>query len=157
VREALADAPGADGSVIRPAAAPLHPSGGLVILKGNLCPDGALIKIAGLKSLAFDGRARVFESEEDAASAVRTRAYEPGDVIVIRNEGPVGGPGMREMLGVTALLYGQGMGERVALLTDGGSPARRAGSASATLVPRPRSAGRSRSSRAATGSASTRA
>jgi dihydroxy-acid dehydratase len=119
LEEALADSPGADGAVIRPAATPLHPSGGLVVLKGNLCPDGALLKIAGLKSLAFDGRARVFECEEDAASAVRERAYEPGEVIVIRNEGPVGGPGMREMLGVTALLYGQGMGERVALVTDG--------------------------------------
>ncbi len=119
LKEALADAPGADGAVIRPAAAPLHPSGGVVVLKGNLCPDGALLKIAGLKSLAFDGRARVFESEEAAASAVRLRAYQAGEVIVIRNEGPVGGPGMREMLGVTALLYGQGMGERVALLTDG--------------------------------------
>ena len=119
LQEALADAPGADGTVIRPAAAPIHPSGGLVVLKGNLCPDGALIKIAGLKSLRFEGRARVFECEEDAASAVRSRAYQAGEVIVVRNEGPVGGPGMREMLGLTALLYGQGMGERVALLTDG--------------------------------------
>jgi dihydroxy-acid dehydratase len=119
LNEALADSPGADGTVIRPAAAPLHPSGGVAVLKGNLCPDGALIKTAGLGALAFDGRARVFESEEDAASAVRARAYQAGDVIVIRNEGPVGGPGMREMLGVTALVYGHGMGERVALLTDG--------------------------------------
>jgi dihydroxy-acid dehydratase len=117
--EALADAPGADGTVIRPAATPIHPSGGLVVLKGNLCPDGALIKVAGLKSLAFEGRARVFECEEDAAAAVCERAYRAGEVIVVRNEGPVGGPGMREMLGLTALLYGQGMGERVALLTDG--------------------------------------
>ena len=90
-----------------------------MVLKGNLCPDGALIKIAGLKSLVFEGPARVFECEEDAAAAVKARTYRPGDVIVIRNEGPVGGPGMREMLGVTALLYGQGMGEQVALLTDG--------------------------------------
>jgi dihydroxy-acid dehydratase len=119
LNEALAGSPGADGTVIRPAAAPLHPSGGVVVLKGNLCPEGALIKTAGLGALAFDGRARVFESEEDAASAVRARAYQAGDVIVIRNEGPVGGPGMREMLGVTALVYGHGMGERVALLTDG--------------------------------------
>jgi dihydroxy-acid dehydratase len=119
LKDALADAPAADGKVVRPAAAPIHPSGGVVVLKGNLCPDGALIKIAGLKSLAFEGPARVFECEEDAAAAVRSRTYRAGDVIVIRNEGPAGGPGMREMLGVTALLYGQGMGEEVALLTDG--------------------------------------
>jgi dihydroxy-acid dehydratase len=117
--DALAGAPAADGKVVRPASAPIHPSGGVVVLKGNLCPDGALIKIAGLKSLAFEGFARVFECEEDAAAAVRARHYRAGEVIVIRNEGPVGGPGMREMLGVTALLYGQGMGEQVALLTDG--------------------------------------
>jgi dihydroxy-acid dehydratase len=115
----LAGAPGPDGKVVRPASSPIHPSGGVVVLKGNLCPDGALIKIAGLKSLVFEGPARVFECEEDAAAAVKARTYRPGDVIVIRNEGPVGGPGMREMLGVTALLYGQGMGEQVALLTDG--------------------------------------
>jgi len=119
LREALAGAPGADGKVVRPASAPIHPSGGVVVLKGNLCPDGALVKIAGLKSLVFEGPARVFECEEDCAAAVKARAYEPGDVLVIRNEGPLGGPGMREMLGVTALVYGQGMGERVALLTDG--------------------------------------
>ena len=119
LEEGLADAPGADGKVVRPASAPIHPSGGVVVLRGNLCPDGALIKIAGLKSLAFEGFARVFECEEDAAAAVRARHYRAGEVVVIRNEGPVGGPGMREMLGVTALLYGQGMGEQVALLTDG--------------------------------------
>jgi dihydroxy-acid dehydratase len=119
LQEALRDAPAADGKVVRAASAPIHPSGGVVVLKGNLCPDGALIKIAGLRSLAFEGYARVFECEEDAAAAVRARHYRAGEVIVIRNEGPVGGPGMREMLGVTALLYGQGMGEQVALLTDG--------------------------------------
>jgi dihydroxy-acid dehydratase len=119
LREALAEVPGADGKVVRPASAPIHPSGGVVVLKGNLCPDGALIKIAGLKSLVFEGPARVFECEEDCAAAVKARAYAAGDVLVIRNEGPLGGPGMREMLGVTALVYGQGMGERVALLTDG--------------------------------------
>ena len=119
LKDALAGAPAADGKVVRPASAPIHPTGGVVVLKGNLCPDGALIKIAGLKSLAFEGFARVFECEEDAAAAVRARHYRAGEVIVIRNEGPVGGPGMREMLGVTALLYGQGMGEQVALLTDG--------------------------------------
>ena len=117
--EELASAPGPDGSVVRPVSSPIHPTGGVVVLKGNLCPGGALIKIAGLKSLAFTGPARVFECEEDCAVAVRERTYREGEVLVIRNEGPRGGPGMREMLGVTALLYGQGMGEKVALLTDG--------------------------------------
>lgn len=117
--EALQDAPPADGQVVRDCNNPRHHSGGLVVLKGNLCPDGALLKIAGLKSLVFDGRARVFENEEACMTVVEQRAYEAGDVLVIRNEGPKGGPGMREMLAVTATLYGQGMGEHVALLTDG--------------------------------------
>ena len=108
---------GADGSVVRKE--PLMKSGGLVVLKGNLAPDGALIKVAGLKSLVFEGRARVFDSEEACTDVVRQRKYKAGDVLVIRYEGPKGGPGMREMLGVTALIYGQGMGEKVALLTDG--------------------------------------
>src|SRR6185436_5473053 len=94
-------------------------TGGIVVLKGSLAPDGALIKVAGLKSLRLEGPARVFENEEACADAVRRRAYRAGDVLVIRNEGPRGGPGMREMLGITALLYGQGMGEKVALVTDG--------------------------------------
>jgi len=98
---------------------PITPSGGLVVLKGNLAPDGALIKVAGLKSLVFEGRARVFDSEESCSEVIRKKAYKAGDVLVIRYEGPKGGPGMREMLGVTALIYGQGMGEKVALLTDG--------------------------------------
>lgn len=115
----LKRAPRTDGEVVRPCSRALRASGGVVVLKGNLCPDGALIKIAGLKSLVFEGPARVFECEEDAATAVRLRRYKAGDVLVIRNEGPRGGPGMREMLGITALLYGQGMGEGVALLTDG--------------------------------------
>ena len=109
--------PGADGEVVRKE--PILATGGIVVLKGNLCPDGALIKVAGLKSQRFDGVARVFECEEDCADVVRRRAYAAGDVLVIRNEGPRGGPGMREMLGVTALIYGQGMGEKVALFTDG--------------------------------------
>jgi dihydroxy-acid dehydratase len=117
--QALAGAPAPDGTVVRGIDQPIHPSGGVVVLKGNLCPDGALIKIAGLKRLVFEGRARVFECEEDCTEAVRRRDYQPGDVLVIRNEGPRGGPGMREMLGTTALIYGQGMGEQVALLTDG--------------------------------------
>jgi dihydroxy-acid dehydratase len=117
--EELASAPAPDGEVVRAAAKALHATGGVVVLKGNLAPDGALIKIAGLKSSVFEGPARVFECEEDAFAAVTARAYAEGDVLVIRNEGPRGGPGMREMLGVTALVYGQGMGEKVALLTDG--------------------------------------
>lgn len=114
---ALARHPGADGEVVR--REPILPSGGLVVLKGTLAPEGALIKVAGLKSLRFEGRARVFDSEEACLEVVRRRSYRPGEVLVIRYEGPRGGPGMREMLGITALLYGQGMGERVALVTDG--------------------------------------
>ena len=109
--------PGADGKVIP--RRPITPTGGLVVLKGNLAPDGALLKVAGLKKLRFEGRARVFDSEEACVEVVRKRSYRPGDVLVIRYEGPRGGPGMREMLGVTALLYGQGAGEQVALVTDG--------------------------------------
>ena len=107
----------ADGSVVR--REPIMKTGGIVVLKGNLAPEGALIKVAGLKSLGFEGRARVFDSEEACMDVVKKRAYKAGEVLVIRYEGPRGGPGMREMLGVTALIYGQGMGEKVALLTDG--------------------------------------
>jgi dihydroxy-acid dehydratase len=108
-----------DGEIIYRTQAPIMTDGGLAVLKGNLCPDGALIKVAGLRSLVFEGSARVFEDEEGCVEAVRSRNYAAGEVLVIRNEGPVGGPGMREMLGVTALIYGQGMGEKVALITDG--------------------------------------
>ena len=108
-----------DGEIIRSAREPIMPDGGVAVLKGNLCPDGAVIKVAGLKNLVFEGVARVFEDEETCVAAVRDRSYAAGEVLVIRNEGPVGGPGMREMLGVTALIYGQGMGEKVALITDG--------------------------------------
>ncbi len=108
-----------DGEVVRPAGRPISPTGGVVVLRGNLCPDGALLKVAGLKGLVFEGPARVFECEEEAVAVVRARGYAPGSVLVVRNEGPRGGPGMREMLGLTALIYGQGMGEEVALLTDG--------------------------------------
>src|SRR6185503_13837476 len=114
---ALRSHAGADGEVVR--REPIMKTGGIVVLKGNLAPEGALIKVAGLKSLVFEGRARVFESEEACADVVKRRAYKAGEVLVIRYEGPKGGPGMREMLGVSALLYGQGMGEKVALLTDG--------------------------------------
>src|SRR5688572_1425448 len=117
LEKALADHPGADGRVVRKE--PIMQTGGLVVLKGNLAPDGALIKVAGLKALVFEGRARVFDCEEDCFSQIKSRNYKAGEVLVIRYEGPRGGPGMREMLGVTALIYGQGMGEKVALLTDG--------------------------------------
>ncbi|MBM3385159.1 MAG: dihydroxy-acid dehydratase, partial [Betaproteobacteria bacterium] len=117
LEQELADHPGADGKVVPNK--PIMDSGGIVVLKGNLAPDGALLKVAGLKNLRFEGRARVFDSEEACVEVVRKRAYRPGDVLVIRYEGPKGGPGMREMLGITALLYGQGVGEKVALVTDG--------------------------------------
>jgi len=108
-----------DGEVVYRPSAPIMADGGVAVLKGNLCPDGAVIKVAGLKKLVFEGVARVFEDEEGCVDAVRKRSYAEGDILIIRNEGPVGGPGMREMLGVTALIYGQGMGEKVALITDG--------------------------------------
>ena len=117
--EEVAYAAEPDGRVVRKAGDPISRDGGLAVLKGNLCPDGALLKTAGLKTLVHRGPARVFDSEEEAQTAVQNRRYVPGDVIVIRNEGPKGSPGMREMLGITALLYGQGMGDKVALLTDG--------------------------------------
>lgn len=117
--EELVDGAAPDGRVVRAAGNPITRDGGLAVLKGNLCPDGALLKTAGLQTLVHRGPARVFNSEEEAQAAVQNRRYEPGDVIVIRNEGPKGSPGMREMLGITALLYGQGMGDKVALLTDG--------------------------------------
>jgi dihydroxy-acid dehydratase len=116
---ALENAPVPDGSVVVSVDRRLMPTGGLVVLKGNLCPDGALLKVAGLRRLRFEGRARVFDDEEACMAVVRARRYAAGDVLIIRYEGPRGGPGMREMLGVTALIYGQGMGEQVALLTDG--------------------------------------
>jgi dihydroxy-acid dehydratase len=115
----LASHRGPDGQVVRPASQPLSPTSGVIVLRGNLAPDGALIKIAGLKTLVFEGQARVFESEEECCVAVENHRYQHGDVLIIRNEGPKGGPGMREMLGVTALICGQGMGEKVALVTDG--------------------------------------
>jgi dihydroxy-acid dehydratase len=105
--------------VVRPTANPYAPSGGLVVLKGNLAPQGAIVKVAGMQRLRFAGPALCFDCEEDAFAAVEARRYKEGDVIVIRYEGPKGGPGMREMLSTTAALYGQGMGEKVALITDG--------------------------------------
>lgn len=105
--------------VVFPVASPLSPTGGVVGLRGNLAPDGAIVKVAGLPNRQFRGPVRVFENEEAAFVAVNNREYEIGEVLVIRNEGPIGGPGMREMLATTASLYGQGMGDKVALITDG--------------------------------------
>lgn len=119
----LAEAEGAKETegqeVILPLNKPLKATGGLVILKGNLAPEGCVAKISGHERLEHRGPARVFESEEDAMSAVTAKKIKAGDVVVIRNEGPKGGPGMREMLGVTAAIIGEGLGESVALLTDG--------------------------------------
>jgi dihydroxy-acid dehydratase len=119
IAEEYGEANAPDGEIIFNVSNAIMPDGGVAVLKGNLCPDGAVIKVAGLKGLVFEGTARVFENEEACVEAVRYRRYSAGEVLVIRNEGPVGGPGMREMLGVTALIYGQGMGEKVALITDG--------------------------------------
>ena len=111
----------ADGRVIYHINSPITKTGGVVSLKGNLAPDGAIVKVAGMTEAeqVFTGPARVFECEEEAFAAVKARGYKEGEVIVIRNEGPAGGPGMREMLATTAALSGQGMGKKVALITDG--------------------------------------
>ena len=111
------EAPGQE--VVRPVDNPLKETGGLVILRGNLAPDGCVVKVAGYERMTHSGPARVFECEEDAMEAVTAGRIESGDVVVIRNEGPSGGPGMREMLAVTAALVGEGLGDSVALLTDG--------------------------------------
>ena len=108
-----------DQKVIYDVKTPITPTGGVVGLRGSLAPDGAIVKVAGLAKLQFAGPARVFDCEEDCFAAVEARAIREGEVIVIRYEGPKGGPGMREMLSTTAALYGLGMGESVALLTDG--------------------------------------
>jgi dihydroxy-acid dehydratase len=105
--------------VVYPADRPITATGGVVGLRGNLAPEGAIVKVAGMKSLRFSGPARCFDSEEDCFAAVTRRNYKEGEVLVIRYEGPRGGPGMREMLATTAALYGQGMGDKVALITDG--------------------------------------
>ncbi len=108
-----------DQDVVFSVKAPIHPTGGVVGLKGNLAPEGAIVKIAGLEELVFEGPARVFDGEDDCFKAVQNREYKEGDVLVIRYEGAKGGPGMREMLSTTAALYGQGTGGKVALITDG--------------------------------------
>jgi dihydroxy-acid dehydratase len=118
--EELASAQETSGQqVVRPLANPIKASGGLVILKGSLAPEGCVIKVAGHERLHHTGPARVFDTEDEAFAAVQAGRIDPGDVVVIRYEGPCGGPGMREMLGVTAALMGAGLGETVALLTDG--------------------------------------
>ncbi len=108
-----------DQKVIYDVKTPLSPTGGVVGLRGSLAPEGAIVKVAGMKRLQFEGTARVFDCEEDAFAAVEARAITEGTVVIIRYEGPKGGPGMREMLSTTAALYGQGLGEKVALITDG--------------------------------------
>jgi dihydroxy-acid dehydratase len=120
IGDEAANAAEAEGQeVVRPVDRPLKPTGGLAILRGNLAPEGCVVKLAGTERLQHAGPARVFESEEDAFAAVDSQDIEAGDVVVIRNEGPSGGPGMREMLQVTAALVGEGLGDSVALLTDG--------------------------------------
>lgn len=108
-----------DGTVLRPVADPIHPTGGLAILKGSLAPEGAVIKSASIDQPVFEGTAKVFDDEKDAMSAVTHSQIEAGDVVVIRYEGPMGGPGMREMLAVTAAIKGAGLGKDVMLVTDG--------------------------------------
>jgi dihydroxy-acid dehydratase len=108
-----------DQDVVYSAGSPITKTGGVVGLKGNLAPEGAIVKVAGMKSQKFSGPARCFDSEEECFEAVSKRSYKEGEVLVIRYEGPKGGPGMREMLSTTAALYGQGMGDKMALITDG--------------------------------------
>jgi dihydroxy-acid dehydratase len=120
IAENCADAQLLEGQdVIYPITNPITKTGGVVGLKGNLAPDGAIVKVAGLESLVFEGPARVFDCEDDCLQAVLDRQYKEGDVLIVRYEGPKGGPGMREMLATTGALYGQGMGGKVALITDG--------------------------------------
>jgi len=119
LRENLKDARVFDDNVVRPLNNPVRPQGTIAILKGTLAPKGAVVKTAGLKTLKFKGYAKVFNSEEEAYNAVKEGSIEPGDAIIIRYEGPKGGPGMREMLKITAILVGLGLGEKVALITDG--------------------------------------
>ncbi|HEX6455130.1 MAG TPA: dihydroxy-acid dehydratase [Solirubrobacterales bacterium] len=117
--EAAAATEAPDQEVVRPVEDPLKPEGGLAILRGNLAPEGAVVKVAGTERRRQTGPARIFESEEECFRAVKDQQINPGDVVVIRNEGPVGGPGMREMLQVTAAIVGEGLGESVAMVTDG--------------------------------------
>jgi dihydroxy-acid dehydratase len=117
VADAAEETEGQD--VVRPVAEPIKPNGGFAILRGNLAPEGCVVKLSGHDRMEHRGPARVFEHEEDAFEAVMAKSIRPGEVVVIRNEGPAGGPGMREMLHVTAALVGEGLGDSVALMTDG--------------------------------------
>src|SRR5213076_1610632 len=117
VASAVVETPGQE--VVVPIDRPLKATGGLAVLRGNLAPEGSVVKLAGHERLFHRGPARVFDSEEDCFAAVKARTIVPGDVVVIRYEGPAGGPGMREMLHVTAALVGEGLGDEVALITDG--------------------------------------
>jgi dihydroxy-acid dehydratase len=122
IAENLKDVPSIyarEQKVIKPINAPMHPTGHIIVLHGNLAPDGAVAKMAGLKTRQITGPAKVFDGEEACFAALQAREIKSGDVIVVRGEGPVGGPGMREMLSVTAALSGQGLGEHVGLITDG--------------------------------------
>jgi dihydroxy-acid dehydratase len=120
IGEHAAEATESEGQrVVRPLSDPLKPTGGFAILRGNVAPDGCVVKLAGHERRLHTGPARVFDGEEAAMAAVLAHEIEAGDVVVIRGEGPAGGPGMREMLAVTAALQGEGMGETVALITDG--------------------------------------
>jgi dihydroxy-acid dehydratase len=113
------DPPAPDGEVVHPLADPIHEVGGIAVLSGTLAPKGAVVKVAGIDQLRFEGRARVFDGEDSAMEAVLGERIEPGDVVVIRNEGPKGGPGMREMLAITGAMKGVGRGADAALVTDG--------------------------------------
>jgi dihydroxy-acid dehydratase len=113
------DPPAADGRVVYPLDQPIHAQGGIAILRGSLAPKGAVVKVAGIDALVFDGRARVFDGEGAAMEEILAGKIEPGDVVVIRYEGPKGGPGMREMLAVTGAMKGAGRGADAALITDG--------------------------------------
>jgi dihydroxy-acid dehydratase len=108
-----------DQKVIKLLNAPMHATGHIIILKGNLAPEGAVAKVAGVKTRKITGPAKVFDGEESCFAALQERQIKPGDIVIVRGEGPVGGPGMREMLSVTAAISGQGLGEQVGLITDG--------------------------------------
>src|SRR5207248_751929 len=142
--------------VVRPLARALKKSGGLVILHGSLAPDGAVMKISGADRMLHRGPARVFDSEEAAFEAVQTQNVKPGDVVVIRYEGPSGGPGMREMLAVTGAIVGAGLADKVALITDGRFSGATHGHVVGHIAPEGRPAGRSRSSATESASSSTR-
>jgi dihydroxy-acid dehydratase len=111
--------PGPDGDVVHPLSKPVHVQGGIAVLRGTLAPNGAVVKVAGLDRMRFEGRARVFDGEDQAMAAILAGRIEPGDIVVIRYEGPKGGPGMREMLAVTGAMKGAGRGGDAALITDG--------------------------------------